>query len=188
MKKTIYVLVALLVFGGVSTKAQELKVDVNKSELNWLGKKVTGEHSGTIKIKSGTLSLKDGNLKSGEFTIDMTSLVNGDMDGDMKAKLEGHLKSDDFFGVKTYPTAKLVVKKATPFKDGVATIKADITIKGITHPNEFSVSKKGTGYTASITVDRSLYNVRYGSGKFFENLGDKTIYDDFTLDVKLVVE
>ncbi len=119
----------------------------------------------------------------------MASIKNSDIESDeYRAKLVGHLKSDDFFGVETYPTAKLVITEATAFKNDEATVKGKLTIKKDTHPTEFKVKKSGNAYTATIVVDRSKYDVRYGSSSFFDNLGDKVIYDDFTLNVNIVTK
>jgi polyisoprenoid-binding protein YceI len=173
----------------VSANAQVVKVDVLKSELNWTGKKVTGEHHGKINLKEGTLTLKNNKISEGRFVIDMNSITDLDLTAaDWNAKLVGHLKSDDFFGVATYPEAVLEITGSSPFINGKATVNGKLTIKGTTNPVVFEVTQSGNLYTAQVTVDRTLYNVRYGSGKFFENLGDKTIYDNFTLDVKLAVK
>ena len=109
-------------------------------------------------------------------------------DESTNAKLVGHLKSDDFFSVDKYPVATLKINESTKFINGVADIEADLTIKGITHPISFKAEKIKNGYTANIEVDRTKYNVRYGSGKFFDNLGDNMIYDDFILDVKIITK
>jgi polyisoprenoid-binding protein YceI len=106
--------------------------------------------------------------------------------GEWHDKLVGHLKSDDFFGVEKFPTSELIITESAPFKNNEATVTGKLTIKGITHPVTFKAVKVGTGYTALITVDRTKYDIKYGSGKFFDSLGDKMIYDEFTLDVKLV--
>jgi polyisoprenoid-binding protein YceI len=188
MKKLIG-LALLVVFATFTVNAQVKKVNVTKSELKWTGKKVTGEHHGKINLKEGSLTINKQKIVSGNFVIDMNSITDEDLPaGEWNDKLVGHLKSDDFFGVQTYPEAVLVITESTPFENGKAKVKANLTIKGITNPVEFEATKADNNYSAIITVDRSLYNVRYGSGKFFENLGDKTIYDNFTLDVTLVTE
>lgn len=161
-------------------------IDVEKSTIEWTGKKVTGKHTGNVDIKSGELEFENGRLSGGKFVIDMTSITNTDMEGNMSDKLVGHLKSDDFFSVATYPEAMLEITKVSGAGNGNYNVTADLTIKGKTHPVTFEVTENGNTYTSSITVDRTLYDVRYGSGKFFEGLGDKMIYDDFTLDVSLV--
>jgi len=186
MKKLLNI--AVLVLLVVATAhAQKFTVDASKSELKWTGKKVTGEHHGKIQLKEGAFEVKNDKLVNGKFVIDMNSIVNEDLEGEWNAKLIGHLKSDDFFGVATYPEAVLVLTGSTPLVNNKTKISGKLTIKGITNPIEFEATKLDNVYSAIITVDRSLYNVRYGSGKFFENLGDKTIYDNFTMDVKLVV-
>lgn len=171
-------------------KTTSYNVDTNQSKVEWIGRKVTGEHNGSIKIKEGNLEVDGNNLQGGSFVIDMNSLVNADLEGEYKGKLEGHLKSDDFFGVATHPTAQFIITKAQAKKDGQYDITGDLTIKNITHEITFPATVKvnGTQVTADakIVVDRSKYDVRYGSGSFFDNLGDKTIYDDFDLQVSLV--
>lgn len=180
------ILAIAIMFATVGLFAQELTVDTKKSTFKWHGEKVTGEHFGTIDLKEGILVWKNNKITGGKMIIDMTSITNTDIeDAGYNAKLVGHLKSDDFFGVEKYPTAKLEIKSSDAFKDNKATVKAELTIKGITHPIEFEAQKQNNWFMAEIVVDRSKYDVRYGSGSFFDNLGDKTIYDDFTLTVKI---
>ena len=123
----------------------------------------------------------------------MTTIKSIDIEDEkMNGMLVGHLKSDDFFGVEKYPASKLVLTGSSKFVNGTATVKGIMTIKEATNPVEFTVKETVTGnvktYKAVITVDRSLYNVRYGSGKFFTDLGDKAINDEFTLEVTLVAK
>lgn len=187
MKILNYLIAALFVsasFGAVG----QTKVDVDKSTLAWVGKKIGGEHSGNINLKSGSLVEKNGKIESGNFVIDMSSITNTDMeDPGYQEKLVGHLKSDDFFGVNKYPTASLKITSSSKFNNGKATVMGLLTIKGITEKIEFEVSKKNAGYIAEIAVDRSKYNVRYGSDSFFDDLGDKVIDDIFNLTVSLTM-
>ncbi|MCG8332493.1 MAG: YceI family protein [Chitinophagales bacterium] len=173
--------------GGTET----LKANVAESTIEWKGYKVTGEHSGTVNLKSGDLKFEEGNLVGGSFVIDMTSIENTDMEGEWSQKLVGHLKSDDFFGVENHPTAKFeitkVISRGTP---GNYKILGNLTIKDITKPIKFFTHLEEEGNkvtaTAEMTIDRSDYDVRYGSGSFFDNLGDKTIYDEFDMIVTMV--
>lgn len=168
------------------TQATDNNVNTAASSIVWTGKKVTGQHTGTINIKSGNIDIQDGILKGGSFVIDMTSIVCTDMEGEYGKKLEGHLKSDDFFSVENNPTAQLVITEVTAGTEkGNYNITGDLTIKGITHPISFTAAVGADMATANITVDRAKYDVRYGSGSFFDGLGDKMIYDDFELDLKL---
>ncbi|MEL7587867.1 MAG: YceI family protein [Prolixibacteraceae bacterium] len=185
--KTMLVAMSLVVGGNVSAK--ELKADTEKTQITWLGKKVTGQHNGTIKLKSGTMTVEENAIVSGKFVIDMTSLENVDIaDSESNQKLVGHLKSDDFFGVDKYPEATLAITEKAEFTGDQAHVKGDLTIKGTTHPVEFHVTRDGQVYTTKVTVNRAKYNVRYGSKSFFNDLGDKVIYDDFEIGVKLVTE
>ncbi len=189
MKTMKTMLVAMSLAVGSNLSAKELKADIDKTQITWLGKKVTGQHNGTINLKSGSLNVESNTIVSGKFVIDMTSIRNTDLtDAESNAKLVGHLKSDDFFSVEKYPEATLVITEGAEFNNDQAHVKGDLTIKGITHPVEFDVKRSGNVYNATITVDRSKYNVRYGSKSFFNDLGDKVIYDNFELGVKLVTQ
>ena len=185
MKQIVNLLVVLFLF-AITTSAQTYQAIPSKSVLKWNGKKVTGEHYGKIGLKEGSFTIENNKVTEGRFVIDMTSMTNEDLEGEWNEKLIGHLKSDDFFGVETYPEALLVIKESSKLVNNKAKIKGDLTVKGITHPIEFEATQSGNTFKAEVTVDRTLYNVRYGSGKFFDNLGDKTIYYNFTLNVEIV--
>ena len=169
-------------------------VDIAKSSVTWEGKKVTGKHHGTIDLKEASLEMKDGMLSGGAFVIDMASIKDVDMAGkDGAPKLEGHLKSPDFFNVAEYPTATLTITDvASRGTEGDYKVVGDLTIKGITKPIKFNAHFGEEGgmkvATANIEIDRAEYDVRYGSGSFFDGLADKTIYDEFNLGVKLVLK
>ena len=173
----------------VNVSAQDkLNADTEKTKLLWLGEKVTGQHTGTINLQSGWLNWQDNKIVSGEFNIDMTTLK----DSEPNEGLEGHLKSEDFFGVEKFPTSKLVITGSTSFDKGTGVVSGTLTIKGVTNPVEFktTMQKKDDGlwFFTNIIVDRTKYNICYGSGSSFDNLGDKTIYDDFKLKVNLLVK
>ena len=188
MKRILSLLILSVLF-LVNVGAQnKLTADTTKTKLVWLGEKVTGRHTGTINLQSGWINWQDNKIVSGEFTIDMASLK----ESENNKQLMGHLKSDDFFGVVKFPTAKLVITGSTPFDKGTGVVSGTLTIKDITNPIEFKAATQkkdeGVWFFANITVDRTKYNIRYGSGSFFDNLGDKTIYDEFNLKVNLLVK
>ncbi|MGB5321497.1 YceI family protein [Lutimonas sp.] len=173
--------VATITFAFTPIEDGVKEVKVETSSVTWKGYKVTGSHTGSIALKEGSLEFKDEKLVGGEFTIDMTSVENTDMEGEYKAKLEGHLKSDDFFGVENYPTAKLVFNKVKSTGKNSYEVTGDLTIKGKTNPVTFDISIYGNKATANLKIDRTKFDVRYGSTSFFDNLQDKAIYDEFDL-------
>lgn len=186
MKNLKTIAIALLVaFGTTVATAQTKKINVEKSTIVWNAKKVTGEHTGTVNLQEGNLIFKSGKLAGGNFTVNMTSLTTTDLSGDWKGKLDGHLKSDDFFGTAKFPTSTLVFKKIATKADGVYTVTADLTIKGISNPVTFDIAVKGDTATTVVTIDRTKYDIKYNSKSFFDSIGDKAIYDDFTLTVNL---
>lgn len=169
-------------------KNQKFEIVALRSSIDWTGRKVTGAHNGTIDIKQGTLSLSDGQLTSGSFVIDTTSIRILDVtDPATNAQFAGHLASDDFFSIDRYPEASFVI---TSVNDNH--INGDLTIKGITNPVSFkaALNVEGDTLTASgkIVIDRTKYGIRFRSGNFFKDLGDTLIYNDFDLDVTLTAK
>ncbi len=168
------------------------KVITTSSKVEWTARKVTGKHTGTVNIKEGKIEMNDGILTKASVTIDMTTILDTDLSGSSKTKLEDDLKSDNFFGVAKFPTATLVTTSIIALDEGDYKVTANLTIRGITHPITFDalVIPDGKQYRAKATlvVDRTLYDIKYRSGKFFDDLGDSTIYDDFDLAISLLIE
>ena len=130
------------------------------------------------------MTIKDGLVVSGNFIVDMTSISVEDISGSGKKRLEGHLKSDDFFSVDKHDKALLSIKGSKKTDKGFL-VDANLTIKDLTHPIQFNMVSIEGGYNADLVFDRSKYNVRFRSGSFFENLGDKLIIDDVVLSSEL---
>ena len=164
-------------------------IDVSSSVITWKGYKVTGEHTGTVQLASGELKMTDGVLTGGQFTVKMNSITCTDLEGEWRDKLVGHLNSKDFFNTEKYPTATLEITRAIPQDTkGNYKVLGNLTIKEKTKPVKFFATVEGNTATAKLEIDRSEYDVRYGSGSFFDNLGDKTIYDEFDLEIKLAIK
>ncbi|TAH27532.1 MAG: YceI family protein [Cytophagales bacterium] len=189
-------IVAVMAFSFTAPNSNTGKVyvaDINKSSVAWLGKKVTGSHDGMIKLSSGSLSFDGKTISDASFEIDMNSMTCKDItDETYNGKLIGHLKNDDFFSTDKFPKATFVLKSAKAKGINTFDITGDLTIKGIsksvTFPATVKMSGKSLTAQAKINVDRTLYDIKYGSGSFFDNLGDKAIDNIFTLDVNLVTE
>ena len=166
------------------------KVDLSASKIAWKGYKVTGQHFGVISLKSGILQFQDGQLTGGQFVVDMGTIEVQDMSGEYADKLQGHLLSDDFFGAEAHPTSSLVLTEVKALGNNEYDIVGDLTIKGKTEKVAFKANVEQAGNRiaadASVKIDRSKFDVRYGSNSFFDNLGDKAIYDDFDLTISLV--
>ena len=178
-------LALVVVLSTVAATAQTKNINTTTSTIEWVGKKVTGQHNGTVNFKDGALVFKGKKLKGGIFTVDMTSLTATDLSGEYQGKLNGHLKADDFFGTDKFPTAKLVFKKIGTISTNVYRVTADLTIKGITKPVTFDITVNGNTATTAFNVDRTKYGIKYNSKSFFESIGDKAIYDEFELKVAL---
>lgn len=185
MKNLKSLAIALFLAAGVSVNAQTKKIDVKASTINWVGKKVTGQHSGTVNFKDGAVVLKGTKLVGGTFTVDMTSLTATDLTGEYQQKLNGHLKADDFFGTDKFPTSTLVIKKIGSKAKNVYAVTADLTIKEITKPVSFDLAVNGNTATTTFKVDRTKYNIQYNSASIFSAIGDKAIDDEFELAVAL---
>jgi polyisoprenoid-binding protein YceI len=184
---------------GNKTVSKTLKVDTAASTMNWLGKKVAGQHNGTIKITKGELGLDNNNaVVNGNIEIDMKSIVNLDIDdAEWSGKLITHLKSEDFFSVDKFPTSKFEITNVDELKDAAkpnfnSTVTGNLTIKGITKSITFPASIKSDNGVVSafadFEIDRTQWEIKYGSGKFFEGLGDKMISDNFNISFKLIAK
>ena len=178
-------LVVSTIFSTTALKAEKKDIKLDESKIEWKGYKVTGSHEGLISISSGHLNFEKGVLTSGSFEIDMSSILVTDLEGESKGKLEGHLKSEDFFGIEKYPTAFLKFSNVKSTGKNSYEVTGDITIKGKTETISFDVSVYGSKATASLKIDRTKFDVRYGSSSFFDGLKDKVIYDEFDLIVDL---
>jgi polyisoprenoid-binding protein YceI len=165
------------------------KVDVSASSIKWTGSQISGKsHFGSLKFKTGNITIKDNVVESGVFVVDMTSLSVDDLEGRGKKSLEGHLNSDDFFSVKSFPTSSLRIDSGTKTGPNSYDVLGTLTIKGISQEVNFSLNLgENNSAGAKLTFDRSKFNVRYGSGSFFENLGDRLILDDIDLEVSLLL-
>ena len=174
-------IIATVTFAFTTIEDGKKEIKIETSSVTWKGYKVTGSHKGSIAIKAGQLTFKDDQLVGGDFVIDMSTIENTDMEGEYKAKLEGHLKSDDFFGVEKFPTASLVFTNVKSTGKNSYEVTADLTIKDKTNAVTFDISIYGNKATANIKIDRTKFDVRYGSTSFFDDLQDKAIYDEFDL-------
>ncbi len=165
--------------------------NVEENTITWKGEKVAGAHDGTISLKSGDLQFNDqGILTGGSFVVDMNTISCSDLKGEWGDKLVGHLNSEDFFNVAKYPEAHFTIDQVNP-KEGKNEylVNGKLKIKNIEHELSFPATVTEIGgkrmAKADITVDRTLYDIKYGSGKFFQGLGDKMIKDNFELQVVL---
>ena len=167
-----------------------LQADIDNTKINWIGQKLTGEHSGTLNLSDGWVVMVENSIIDGKFIFDMNSISNTDIEAqEWRQKLEDHLKSEDFFHVDSFPHAileikgrqSLIIEKSKKSDQ----ILADLTIRGITHeikfPFDLTQSQNNFNAEGSVDIDRTLYNIQYKSGKFFDELGDKLIYDNFTV-------
>ena len=194
MKKIILSLaLSILTLISFATKphTDNVRVDAKSSTVKWIGSKVASAHEGTINIQKGMLMIDHGTLVGGQFSIDMNSINNTDIESEeYSAKLEGHLKDEDFFNVEEFPTATITIIKAVKGTENNYSIIANLTIKGITHPITFdaNVNVNGINFlaTAKIKIDRTKWGIEYKSGNFFKDLGDNIILDEIEFDIFLL--
>ena len=185
MKKMILGLVSMV---ALSVNAADL--DLSKSMISWVGKKavVDSKHMGNVKFKSGSLEIKDGKLTGGSAVADMNTINATDLEGEWKGKLEGHLKNDDFFKVGKYPTASFKATSVKAQGDNKYKVTGDLKILDATNSVDVVLTQKGKEFTGDLTINRTKWGLKYGSGSFFKSLGDKAIADDIALELKLVTK
>lgn len=180
----------------------EKKINLEESVVIWKGHKLFGAHTGEVELKEATLVFKDKILNSGNFIVDMntikaTELMKDEDEGDEEEEeegehddrddLSGHLKNADFFDVEKYPEAKFTTTNVEKIND-TYNINGNMTIKGTTNPINFTGKIKGNEFFGTISINRTKYGVKYGSGSFFSNLGDNVIKDNFDIIFKLRID
>jgi len=195
MKKIFFtVALSILTLFAVATKphTDHIKVDTKTSTIKWIGSKIAESHEGTINIQKGVLDINHGVLVGGQISIDMSTITNTDMEGRRKQRLEWHLKNEDFFNVASFSFAVITISNAKRGEGNTYNIIADLTIKNIRHSISFvaNVDIKGLDYlaTAKIKIDRTKWDIKYNSGNFFKDLGDKLILDEVEFDISLKSE
>lgn len=188
MKKVSLILTALVMSISSFAAPKAVRVNTAASSIAWYAEKVTGKHNGTVGISAGALNVDGNKLVGGNFTIDLKTIKDLDItDPGYNQKFIGHITSGDFFEVEKFPTASFVITKVAG-----SNVTGNLTIKGITKtisfPAKISIKGGKVSAQASITIDRTDYNIQYGSKKFFDSIGDKAIMDDFKLVVSLISE
>ena len=167
---------------------QKFEIVSSQSNIEWVGRKVTAAHNGTVAINAGWLTLTDGKLTGGQFIIDTTSIKVLDVtDPATNAQFAGHLASDDFFASEKYPEATLEITSVSGNH-----VDGNLTIKSITQPIGFDVAVNINGNTivasAKLVIDRTKYEMKFRSGNFFKDLGDTLIYNNFDLNVSIIAK
>lgn len=190
MNKLKQTILCALIFFASWVQAQKIEINTVESSVNWTGKKLTGEHTGTLSFVKGEMVLNKKKLTGGVFEIDMNSITCTDIqDKKSNVRLIDHLKSDDFLSVRTNPISRLEITKVQQLGGDEYSITGNLTIKGTTQAITFPATVMVTGELvtakAYLTFDRSKYNIKFGSNSFFENLGDEMIYDDIDLMIQL---
>jgi polyisoprenoid-binding protein YceI len=186
-------ILSIITLFAMATKphVDHIRVNSENSTIKWIGSKVAESHEGTINIQKGVLDIKHGILVGGQISIDMNSITNTDIKSPKyKGMLEEHLKNADFFNVAEFPTSTITIVKAVKGEGNTYKVVADLTIKGITHRINFAadVNVNGLNFlaTAKIKIDRTKWDVKYNSGNFFKDLGDKLILDEIEFDIFLL--
>lgn len=186
----------------VEGQVKEFTIDPANSTIEWKGSKPTGEHFGTVNLKNGKILVKDGNIASGKFTLDMTSIVNNDLaDAEWNKKLVDHLNSADFFNTNQFPEATFELTEIKPYDGTVVegdlqpthNVTGNLTIKGIAKSITFPLTvmiedNKLKASSTQFIIDRTEWDIQYQSRKFFDDLKDKFIYDEIGIKITVVSE
>ncbi len=187
----VLIFLALSSIGFCSTK--EVTLNKESGKITWKGKKFAGEHFGNVQIDKGNLNFQNGELRGGVIEVNMDSLNCLDIeDKEYNAKLVNHLKSEDFFATQKFPASRFEITSVLPSKGSKYDVKGNLTIKGITKPATLKVNrseeKESFKYYGDLIFDRTHYDIKFKSKKFFESIGDKVIYDDVSLNIEIYVD
>jgi polyisoprenoid-binding protein YceI len=186
-------LLAALFVVSATVQAAEMNytVDTDKTIVTWTGKKVTGQHTGHVKAKSGSLTVNDGVVTKGDVVVDMKTITSTDItDKETNAKFIGHITTADFFDVNKYPESKLVITGSKKNAKGLE-VTGNFTMMGKTNPitfqaTEVSATDSMFSANADLKLDRTKWGLQYGSSSFIKGLGDKAIDNEFMVNVKLI--
>lgn len=178
---------------SVFAQAERFAVNTKSSSIEWIAGKVGGEHSGTLKLKSGFLDFEGAALKNGMFEMDMRTISVSDLKGSSASNLLNHLQGEDFFSVLKYPSSSFQLIRVSSGPANRVNITGNLTIKGITNPISFAATVKRqknaiVAVAKGIRVDRTKFDIRYRSKSFFGDIGDKAIDDEFVLNISLVAK
>ena len=180
----------------LSLKDRSYGVDTNQSKIEWIGRNPHSTHFGTIGISTGEITVKGGGI-TGTFDIDMNTITNINLEGDeLQPILISHLKSDDFFLVKRFPTATFKIHRASPVEKPFLTcpnyeINGALAMRGVKVEQNFMAtisrtSENGIAAEAHFDIDRTRWNIIYGSARFFEHLGMHLVFDQISIQVRIV--
>ena len=189
MKKLILLTFVSILIGFNIEGQETYKISPENSTIEWVGEKVSGAHSGYINLQNAFFLFEEKKIVGGEFNIDMNSIKCTDIENPAyAAKLEEHLKDPDFFNSSKYPTSNFKITNI--IFDGTSyMITGNITIKEISQEITFPAKFENDGdlfhANATLKIDRTKHDIKYGSGSFFDDLGDRMIYDEFTLKIHL---
>ena len=181
------IILTILIYSALSIYAQDKSLNLETSNIRWYGEEITGkQHYGDLKFSSGNIQINNEVVTNGSFTVNMNSLSVEDLSGGGKKRLEGHLRSTAFFGVSDHPQASLSISSVVEIDGNSQILDGQLTIKDVTHPINFSLTLTTENNASAILVfDRSKYDIRFRSGSFFDELGDKLILDEIKLEVAL---
>lgn len=188
LKSTVAVTTCLLLISFTFNKVEKKLVDTSKSSIEWFAAKITGKHNGTINLKSGSLLFEENKLVGGEFVVDMTTIVCVDLKDkiELKKRFETDLNSDNFFSVKNFPESSFKITSINTIAPNKYKVTGDLTIRGITLENSCILQFENNKAQGSLVVDRTKYGMTLRSGSFFENLGNRVVYDEFEIKLSLV--
>ncbi len=172
-------------------------IDTEQSEIRWTGRNLTGSHTGTLKLLSGTIEVENGRATRGVFVVDMHSISDKSVeDSEMRRLLQSHLASDDFFDVQRFPTAEFRLTRIAPMERAAAgspnsEVSGELVMKGVCREISFRavtapMPDGRLAAEAHFDIDRTQWNVLYGSGKFYEKLGKHLVHDDVTVELKII--
>ena len=178
-------------YGPNSESTRNIVKNMDASIIWTGGKVIGGSHTGSLELKENSLEFMGKDLVGGSFVVDMNSMKVTDLSGSSAEKLNGHMKSDDFFGVSNYPESTFIISDVKAGSEkGEYMVTGDLTIKSTSLPISFPVQMTWEGNqaiaSAKIKVNRADFDVRHGSGRFFSGLGDRAIKDEFMMDVRIV--
>ncbi|MEC3906398.1 YceI family protein [Tamlana sp. 2201CG12-4] len=190
MKKNNVLLVLMLCVVSLIWSQNATKIDTTSSVIKWTGSNLFkyNKHFGTVTFLNGEIIKSNNIIIGGHFEINMNSIIN--TDGKYNEMLVWHLKNEDFFNVEKYPVSRLEFIEVTATSTNTIAVKADLTIRDITNPIEFTLNLEEVEgkqiFTSKFSIDRTRWGIEYNSKGILSTLKNEVISD--LIDFEVVVE
>ncbi len=166
---------------------EKVSINLDSSVIRWVGTKITGQHNGTIKLKSGHIFVDGEKITGGEFVMNMDSITVLDLTGEQKQKLEKHLRTTDFFEVEKFPESRFIITSLEESPEGTR-VTGNLTMRDTTHSISFTakIEKTDDGKPSKVLADFNIDRQKWGI--VYKGKPDDAIRDEVNLQPEIILD